>query len=90
MSQRTTDVTDGTTPVIRYFVLVVNNGETAAFLVGVIDCAALSEIFTIERYDGKAYASIVDYSDGSFILDSWHDELGNMYNMKERERDMSM
>ncbi len=83
ISDRTEDIVDAS-PVIRYYVPVVEDEETLAFLVGVIDCTALPEYFKTQVYQGEAYRCLVDRSDGSFLLDNWHDTLGNMYEMKPR------
>ncbi|MGN0621492.1 MAG: diguanylate cyclase [Porcipelethomonas sp.] len=84
ISARHNDI-DSEEQVVTYYVPVVRNGETAAVICGVIDCSELPEIFQPEAYNGKAFTCIVDYSDGSFIMDDWHDSLGNMYDMKKRQ-----
>ena len=84
MSVRMTDFYTGK-EVIYYSVPVVSNGQTLALLTGVIDCESMPSLFKATAYEGNAFVCIVDYSDGSFIMDDWHDSLGNMFDMKPRE-----
>ncbi len=85
MSKRTQDVLSEN-EVIYYAVPVVSNNETQAVLIGVIECRTMPELFKARAYDGEAFSCIVDYRDGSFIMDDWHDKLGNMYEMKPRKQ----
>lgn len=85
MSDRTVDI-ETKKSVIYYYVPVIRNNEVLAILVGVIDCKELSNIFKVEPYNGQAICCIVDYSDGNFIMDDWHSELGNIFEMKERKK----
>jgi len=85
MSQRMTDILTGN-EVVCYSVPVVSKGETIALLVGVIECKAMPDLFKTRAYEGEAFSCIVDCRDGNFIMDDWHDKLGNMYSMKPREK----
>lgn len=85
MSKRMMDAQSGN-EVIYYAVPVVSREETKAILAGVIDCRSMPELFQTRAYGGQAFSCIVDYRDGSFIMDDWHDKLGNMYEMKPREQ----
>ena len=86
MSNRTVDVTAEQTPVICYYVPVKQQDETAAILIGVIDCTTLPSLFKVDAYNGNAHICIADYSDGSVIADDWHDTLGNVYEMENPEQ----
>lgn len=70
-----------------YYVLpVIKDDEIFAVLVGVIEANSLSEIFHPIIYDGQANISIIDSKDGNYIMDSWHDELGNAYETGDRKK----
>lgn len=70
-----------------YYVLpVMKNEEVIAVLIGMIDAGSLSEVFQPIIYNGQASICIIDSKDGSYIMDSWHDELGNAYDKKMTER----
>ncbi len=85
MSARTEDAQSGKS-VIFYYVPVVSQGETRAMLSGMVDCRSMPELFKTRAYSGEAFSCIVDCRDGSFIMDDWHDELGNMFDMKPRQQ----
>lgn len=85
MSTRKSDTESGK-EVVYYFVPVEKQGQTLALLVGVIDCENLPDIFETTAYNGEAFSCLVDYKDGSFIMDDWHDKLGNLYEMKQRQQ----
>ena len=83
MSERTVDFLDGSTKIICYYVPVIQEKETVAIVGGLIDCEQLSKSFQTRAYSGEAYTMIIDRSDGAFLLDDWHNELGNLYNKPE-------
>lgn len=85
ISSRMTDEETGK-ECVYYYVPVVKDNETLAILTGVIDAGSLSEIFTPTLYNGQAEYCIVDSSDGNYIMDSWHKELGNAYDTPMRKR----
>lgn len=72
-----------------YYILPVEkeNGERF-ILAGVIECAHLSEVFKPTIYDGDANYVIVDARDGNFLMDSWHEELGNLFEADYKSRTM--
>ena len=66
--------------VLRHFVPVVQNGETTALLYGVTQLDELADTLNIDNiYNASASAYIIDTRTGDFILDTWHDTLGNIY-----------
>ena len=69
-----------------YFVPVEKQGQTLALLVGMIDCESLPDVFKTTAYNGEAFSCLIDYKDGSFIMDDWHERLGNLYEMKQRQQ----
>lgn len=71
---------------VYYSVPVVRDGEAMAILIGVISAESLSHTFHMTIYDGQANICIIDSSNGDFIMDNWHDTLGNAYDMQDRKR----
>lgn len=69
--------------VLRHYVPVIRNGETAAMLYGVIELGSLPESFP-SPYGGKAAIYIIDGTTGDFLVDTWHDEPGNIWDLGER------
>lgn len=65
---------------------VEKKGETVALLAAMVDCDAMKNYFQPDIYNKQAYSCIVDSRDGSFILDPWHETLGNAYEMTDRKR----
>ncbi len=61
-------------------------GESGALglLVGTMDCGTLSQLFEVFTYGGDAQLYLIDCSDGKYIIDNWHEELGNVYELGER------
>ena len=67
------------TPVVRHYVPVVQNGRTVALLYGLTRLEDLPASLNINNiYNGTAAVYIIDTHTGDFILDTWHDELGNV------------
>lgn len=85
MSARMTDPATGKDTVC-YFLPVQKDGQTVAVLVGVLECTALSSAFHPTIYDGNASFCMVDAKDGNYIMDAWHDTLGNAYTTPTRPR----
>lgn len=84
LSNRLTDPYTGE-ECIFYILPIIENDDAIAVLVGVIECASLSDIFSPVIYDGEASVCLIDTTDGSYIMDTWHSELGNAFNTPERE-----
>ncbi len=67
-------------PVLRHFVPIIQDGETAALLYGVTTLKELPEILNIDNiYNASASIFIVDTRNGDFIMDTWHEGLGNIH-----------
>ncbi len=78
----------GDTAAEKHFSLstpVIRDGETVAILYGYITLDALPDFLEFDSYDGAGQFYIVDGNTGDFLMDTWHDGLGNIYNMGERE-----
>ena len=71
--------------VMRNAVPVVQNGETAAMLYGVINLQETSRIYKAEAYDGHAFILLIDGNTGDILLDTWHKELGNVADLGGRK-----
>ena len=70
--------------VLRHYVPVVQSGETAALLCGVIELEGLQELQAYQPYDGEAAIYIIDGATGDLLLDTWHETLGNLWALGER------
>lgn len=85
MTRRKTDFLTGDECV--YYVLPVMQGEQVqAVLIGMINTSALTSAFQPLIYNGQADIQIIDTKDGNYIMDSWHDTLGNAYAHGQRAR----
>ncbi|MDD3184169.1 MAG: sensor domain-containing diguanylate cyclase [Anaerostipes sp.] len=84
LSSRVDDIVTGE-QIVQCYVAVLKDDEPAAFLVGIIKCADLTGYFGSRAYGGKVVSCIVNSKDGNFIMDDWHDTLGNVYEMKDRK-----
>lgn len=84
MSTRKTDFQTGRECV--YYVLpVMKENQVQAVLIGVIDANSLSTWFNPSIYNGKANICLINATDGNYIMDSWHEQLGNAYTEESRE-----
>ncbi len=57
---------------------IENNGEAVGILVGTISCSTMSDIFEVFTYGQEVQLFLIDRADGEYIMDNWHDELGNI------------
>lgn len=85
MTDRKTDFLNSS-PCVYYVLPVMVDGEVSAVLIGVIDLTTLTDLFRPVIYNGDANICMIDSNDGNYIMDSWHAELGNAFEMEERER----
>ena len=77
ISSRTYDPATGK-PILRHFVPIVQDGEIAALLYGVTDLESLPDALNVDNiFNGNAYLYIIDTRTGDFLVDTWHDSLGN-------------
>lgn len=66
-------------PVLRHYVPIIQDGETAALLYGVTELNNLEKGLNIDNiYNASASVYIIDTATGDFILDTWHDNLPNI------------
>ena len=71
--------------VVRNVVPVVRDGETVAILYGVVPLQELSRNYQIDPYNGNAFLLLVDGNNGDILLDTWHDSLGNISELRGRK-----
>ncbi len=78
ISDRTYELNTGK-PILRHFVPIIQDGETAALLYGVTDLESLPGSLNIDNiYNASAFIYIIDTKSGDFLVDTWHDTLGNI------------
>ena len=71
--------------VVRNVVPVKRDGETIAILYGVVLLQELSRNYQIDLYNGNAFLLVVDGNNGDILLDTWHDSLGNLSDLRGRK-----
>lgn len=71
--------------VVRNVVPVKRDGETVAILYGVVLLQELSRNYQIDLYNGNAFLLLVDGNNGDILLDTWHDSLGNLSELRGRK-----
>lgn len=72
-------------PILRHYVPVIQNNQITAMLYGVIEVASLPSILINDPYDGEAAAYLMEGETGNLIVDTWHSELGNLWDMGKRQ-----
>ncbi len=78
VSNREKSVSNGSL-ILRHFVPIIQDGKTAALLYGVTKLSTLHQSLNIDNiYNASASIYIIDTKSGDFILDTWHDGLGNI------------
>ncbi len=65
---------------------IVKEGETTALLIGVIECDDLKNYFSLNLYGNRSQIFVIDRTDGKFIVDNWHDTLGDLSDIGRRDR----
>ncbi len=58
---------------------IETDGQTLGLLVGTIDCGAMCDFFEVFTYGEEAQLFLIDRTDGHYLMDNWHAELGNIY-----------
>ena len=71
--------------VVRNVVPVVRDGETVAILYGVVPLQEISQNYQIDLYNGNTFLLLVDGNNGDILLDTWHDSLGNLSELRGRK-----
>lgn len=79
VSNRMTSIVDGNILILRHFVPIIRDNETVALLYGVTRLTELPTIMNIDNiYNASASVYIIDTDNGEFIMDTYHEELGNI------------
>lgn len=55
------------------------DGQTTGILYGFVNLADFSDSISTIAYDGNVQIYVADGETGDFLVDTWHDELGNIY-----------
>lgn len=84
LTERKIDFMNGK-PCVYYVLPIKENDAVSAVLIGVIDCEDLYMLFRPTLYNGDANLCIIDADDGNYIMDTWHEGLGNLYDLNDRE-----
>ena len=72
--------------VLRHFVPIVQDGETVAMVYGLTVLEDLPNVMNISNiYNARASTYIIDTSNGDFIMDTWHEGLGNLRDYYPRD-----
>lgn len=78
------DETDGSI-ILRQYVPIEQNGETAAVLRGTIDLTQLPHLFYAQEYGEDMQLYILERGSGQFLLDTWHDTLTTREGLEGRK-----
>ena len=86
VSNRMISLEDENEPVLRHYIPIVHDGETVAILYGLTRVNDLPEIMNVNNiYNANSSAFIINTQDGDFIMDTFHDEPGNLYDFADRK-----
>ncbi|MGN1097326.1 MAG: cache domain-containing protein, partial [Clostridia bacterium] len=58
---------------------VERNGKIAGILYGYTNLADFGHSITLTAFDGKAQIYVADGESGDFLVDTWHEKLGNIW-----------
>lgn len=86
VTDRMTSITDDEKMLIRHFVPVVKNGETVAMVYASTLLENLPKSLNISNiYNGTATVYLIDRSNGDFLMNTLHNELGNISDFNDKE-----
>ena len=72
-------------PVLRHYIPIVHDGKTVAILYGVTKVNDLPDIMNVNNiYNSNSSAFIIDTQNGDFIMDTFHEEAGNLFDFGDR------
>ena len=79
VSNRMLSSADSESYILRHYVPIIHDGEVTALLYGVTVLSDLPNAMNISNlYDGNASAYIIDTETGDYIMDTQHEQLGNV------------
>lgn len=70
--------------ILTQCVPIEQEGVVKGLLYGVVDVEQLPEHFNVSAFGGEALFSLMEGGSGDFLIDTWHQELGNLYEMGTR------
>ncbi|MDY2628056.1 MAG: sensor domain-containing diguanylate cyclase [Lachnospiraceae bacterium] len=73
----------------KYFyqaVPVEKDGLTVGILYGFVNLADFADSIHVAAFDGNAQLFVADGENGDFLVDTWHDTLGNVFDEKIADR----
>lgn len=79
-----TSTKDAGQKVVRNAVPVIRDGQPIYLLYGVVNLGDLVQKYRTDIYDGQAYVYLLDGNSGDFLLDTWHQTLGNIRDFSQR------
>ena len=86
VSNRMISLEDENEPVLRHYIPIIKDGETVAILYGLTMVNELPDIMNVNNiYNSNSSAFIIDVQNGDFIMDTFHEEAGNIYDFASRE-----
>jgi len=65
--------------------IFAENDDVGGILYGFLDLTSFPSLFSTPAYDGQCQEYIIDSQNGDFLMDTWHEELGNFIALGERE-----
>ena len=68
-----------TEKMIYHAVPVKKDEQTLGILYGFVDLADFAANLTVTAFDGNAQVFVADGRTGDFLVDTWHDSLGNVF-----------
>lgn len=71
--------------ILRNYVPVMKDDTVAAMLYAVIELESLPQLWETKIYNGQAQIYIIEGISGNFIVDTWHQTLGNMHDLSSRK-----
>lgn len=71
--------------IVRSYVPIVRDGSTFAMLCGIVKLDNFADEIGVAPYGGDAAMYLIEGETGNFLVDTWHDELSNIWSMGERK-----
>ena len=86
VSDRMDSLEENSESVLRHYIPIIQDGETVAILYGLTRVNDLPEIMNVNNiYNSNSSAFIIDVQDGDFIMDTFHETPGNLYDLAGRK-----
>lgn len=85
VSERRMALKDNQTPIIMLSQCIYKEDTCVAILSSVIEVEPFAEMLMENVYDRQLGVILFERGTGDILIDSFHEELGNVYNIKERK-----